>query len=155
MIPPLDARGLLPPGIHRAPLDDVPARFCTNAHRWMLWDAALEGIGQLCEQVERHPGPRPTLTLAGSFFSDKPLPADIEATMTCPDGTPPAVCWAWALYAMGEHQRLKREHKLDFYPSLPGQNDFRAFFQYVGPKTAADKGIQEKDLRGVIEVLRW
>lgn len=155
MIPPLDVRGLLPPGCHPSPLEHIPPIFCTNDHRWHLWDSALAGLDVLCDTVKQQPAPAPTLILGGSFFSDKALPNDIEATLLFPKETLPETCWFWAGQFTKIHAILKQVHRLDFYPSLPGQNDFCLYFQYVGPKTAAIKGLGEKALRGVIEVLNW
>lgn len=155
MIPPLDARGLLPPGVHDADLEGVPPLFCTNAHRHRLWDDAVEGLDLLCDVVRVHPDHCPALVLGGSFFSDKATPGDIEATFAFAPGTPPDRCWFWAMQHAQLHAMLKAQHRLDFYPSLPGQNDFTAFFQYVGPKTAQAKGLDQKALRGALRVQPW
>jgi hypothetical protein len=155
MIPPLDDRGLLPPGRHVVHLDDIPRRFCTNGHRWQLWDDALAGLDVVCAQLHRQPCPAPALVLGGSFFSDKPQPQDIEATLVFDSATPVSVCWWWVLQQTQLQPTLQKVHRLDFYPTLPGVNDFSLFFQYVGPKTAAVKQIGEKDYRGVIQVLTW
>ena len=156
MIPPLDNRGLLPPGVHRIDaLDELPRRFCTNAHRWRLWDDVLAGLSEVCALLHQHPAPMTRLVMGGSFFSDKPTPADLEATLVFDAQTPGATCWQWTLQHVQQHARLKERYRLDFYPSLPGHNDFGALFQYVGPKTAALKGLDDKDPRGVIEVITW
>jgi hypothetical protein len=155
MIPDLDGRGLLPPGLHDAELDDVPRRFCLNDHRHRLWDSTLTGLDVLCDEARRLEGPVPVLVLGGSFFSDKSQPGDVEATLIVPSGTPPANCWFWVSQWQPLHAMLKMQCGLDFYPSLPGQNDFSAFFQYVGPKTAQAKGIGEKDLRGALRFIEW
>jgi hypothetical protein len=154
-IPPLDARGLLPPGLHVADLESIPPIFCANGHRWRLWDAALDGLDLLCPRATGAPGVRPSLVLAGSFFSDKAMPEDVEATLVFPANTPASVCWNWTLQLPALHAMLKRDYALDFYPSLPGNNDFSLFFQYVGPKTAQAKGLAEKDPRGAIQCLNW
>lgn len=156
MIPPLNEHGLLPPGVHDADLDEVPRLFCVNQHRWRLWDNALQGIDLVCDLVQKQPITLlPTLILAGSFFSDKALPGDIEATLTLPANAPPEACWYWAVQHRLFHAMLKAQHDLDFYPSFPGGNDFSLFFQYVGPKTAQTKGLCAKDLRGVLRMCSW
>lgn len=154
-IPPLDARGLLPPGIYPVELEKVPPAFCTNAHRWALWDDVLAGLDMLCPLVQQHQGVDPQLIVGGSFFSDKILPADIEATLVFPPGTPGDLCWFWVVQFGALHAKLKTDHRLDFYPSLPGENDFSRFFQYVGPKTAAAKGLTATDPRGALRLLQW
>lgn len=45
-IPALDARGLLPEGIHDASLRDVQVAFCFNAYREQLWHDVLRGLIQ-------------------------------------------------------------------------------------------------------------
>ena len=157
MIPPLDGHGLLPVGLHDADLEAVPAQFCTNAHRWRLWGLVMEGLDILCDLVRQHPeSAPPALILGGSFFSDKPLPADIEATLVFPPGTPDTLCWFWTMQFGRLHAMLEKDHGLDFYPTLPGHgNDFALFFQYVGPKTAQEKGLHEKDPRGALRIAPW
>jgi len=155
MIPPLDSRGLLPAGLHFTELEQIPLAFCGNEHRWRLWDDALAGLDVLCPIVQAHPAHRPVLVLAGSFFSDKALPADIEATLVFPPDSPAELCWFWAVQSSAVHAKLKTDYRLDFYPSLPGQNDFSRFFQYVGPKTAAAKGLNPTDPRGALRLLQW
>ncbi|MNG33603.1 hypothetical protein D3C84_1198930 [compost metagenome] len=56
-----------------------------------------------------------------------------------------------------ENSRIKSSFRADFYVSLmvAGCMNLGEFFQYVGPKTAHDKGLHEKDARGVIEVESW
>ena len=156
MIPSLDARGLLPTGRHRAPLEQVPPRFCTNDYRWQLWDLALDGLSELCHDWVKRPGcEAPNLIIGGSFFSDKARPSDIEATLFYPQQMPDDQCWRILLDWQRSKDLIKQRYRLDFYPTLPGGNDFASFFQYVGPKTAQSKGLGEKDARGVIEVLNW
>lgn len=154
-IPPLDSRGLLPEGVHRASLEDVPVQFCCNPYRWHLWDDVLRGLDTLCALAHDPPLPALSLVLGGSFFSDKPDPADIEVTLVLPAGTPAEVCWLWTLRQVRLHPTLKTENRMDYYVTLPGHNDFARFFQYVGPKTAAVKRLLPMDLRGVVEVTHW
>ncbi len=153
-IPPLDERGLLPPGCHPATAADIVAAFCTNAHREQLW-LSVAGFLPLLAVAAPLPSPRPPLVLGGSFFSDKPDPADIEATLILPQTTPGADCWLWLLAYQTNHDAWKQSHGVDFYPTLPGSNDFAAFFGYVGPKTAEAKGLAARDLRGTLRLDPW
>lgn len=154
-IPLLDHRGLLPPGRYVAALEQIPPRFCNNDYRWRLWDNVLDGLNELCDWAKRSPSTTPPLILGGSFFSDKPFPGDIEATLIYPQETPSGLCWDLFTDWARSRGAIKQQYRLDFCPTLPGNNDFSVFFQYVGPKTAAAKGLDEKDPRGVIEVLCW
>lgn len=155
LIPPLDHRGLLPPGVHITTLEQIPLAFCINDYRWNLWDSVLTGLNELCNMIYCYPEHRPQLILGGSFFSDKLHPNDIEATLLYPVETPPEICWLISVSHMEKHDALKQKYDLDYYPSLPNVNDFSVFFQYVGTKTAAAKGLYKKDRRGVLEVLSW
>jgi len=55
------------------------------------------------------------------------------------------------------HIRIKQTYGVDFYVSWLGGtfNDFGLFFQYVGPKTALLKGLNERDTRGIVKVIEW
>jgi hypothetical protein len=150
-LPSLDHRGLLPKGEHACSFRDIEQIFLHTSQRSDLYcdvrrfiDGPLKGSGS---------GLR--LFLGGSFFSDKPQPEDIEATVYLPAMPPDRFAAVMGLYAM--HDQHKIDYKVDFYPSIqmPGQNDFVKFFQYVGPKTASAKGIDERAARGVVEVIQW
>ena len=150
-IPPLNEHGLLPAGIHAASWRDIEAVFLTNTHRERLYWNARQFFERDAPSIAGDLG----LYLGGSFFSDKEIPADIEATMRAP--VTHEYASVLALGSEREHNRIKAEYGVDFYISvqLPGHNDFVCFFQYVGPKTAASKGLNERDRRGVIEVVQW
>ncbi len=153
-IPPLDDRGLLPPGEHECLLEDVPKHFCTNVHREILWNSLCHDfIPVLHVQTKNADDTR--MVLGGSFFSDKPHPADIEATLIFPETTPPEECWRSLVTWKQNHMTWKEQFKVDYYPTLPGDNDFALFFRYVGPKTAEAKGLHEKDLRGTLALQSW
>lgn len=152
MIPPLDERGLLPSGIHSGSWAEISSAFGHNLHRKGLIESAkVFSISTLCPL---HPSP---LYLAGSTFSDKAIPSDIEATIKInpTDLTPDQALLAFRLQA--SHSIIKQETSVDFYVTLdvPGHNDFSVFFQYVGEKTAIAKGLGMKDKRGVVEVEQW
>jgi len=152
-IPPLDNRGLLPGGCHQGSLREIEGRFTYDIYRQQLYTQVKTFIdGEL-----RRVATGLNLVLGGSFFSDKKFPADIEATVYLPFHS---LIQYQALLTLGnkaEHKRVKDLYRADFYISLqaPGCNDFGAFFQYVGPKTAHLKGLNEKDSRGVVEVSQW
>jgi len=146
-LPDLDHRGLLPPGVHEGSLIEIGQRFCTNPHRQALW-ATVEQFLRL-SLLPLLNGRE--LILAGSFFSDKDLPEDIEATVII-DAIDVSDL---PLIRLGlSRDTIHRDYKLDLYLTLrvPGHNDFSVFFQYVGPKTAAAKNLLPEDLRGVIKV---
>jgi len=152
LIPSLDNRGLLPPGIHLGTWKQVETAFATDPRRQSLIGNAksfsLSTINSL------YPSP---LFLAGSTFSDKGYPNDIEATIKIdPNGLNKAqLVTLFQLQSM--HSFIKNNMEIDFYVTIdkPGANDFSVFFQYVGEKTAIAKNLQPKDMRGVVEVDKW
>lgn len=152
-IPALDARGLLPGGVHVGTLRDIEQGFLFNQYRSDLYHQVrifLDG-----ELKQKAFGLQ--LVLGGSFFSDKEHPADIEATVYLPSPMVIAHVELMALSSRSENSRIKSSFRADFYVSLmvAGCMNLGEFFQYVGPKTAHDKGLHEKDARGVIEVESW
>ncbi|QLG87662.1 hypothetical protein HQ393_05000 [Chitinibacter bivalviorum] len=149
MIPPLDERGLLPAGIHTASLEAVAHAFCSGQYRELLWQDLIRFLRDHFIAANLHP----PLYLAGSFFSDKPNPGDIELTVDLGGRSQEQMLAALALFL--ERQRWHNEYRVDYYPNMPGNSDFVAFFQYVGPKTAQTKGLNEKDRRGIIKVESW
>ena len=57
---------------------------------------------------------------------------------------------------MKNHQpRLLHEYQIHFWINLPSLgNDFAAFFQYIGVKTARFKGLNPKHLKGILRVIQ-
>lgn len=152
LIPALDDRGLLPEGVHSGTWNDIHASFATNEHRVNLINNAKRfSVGSLSPLFPSQ------LYLAGSTFSDKPHPPDIEATIKVDPLMLTADQALLVMQLQAAHFDIKAATKVDFYVTLnhPGQNDFSQFFQYIGEKTAAAKGLNEKDKRGLVEVEQW
>ncbi len=156
MIPTLDHRGLLPAGIHSATWDEVADIFATNVHRVTLISGARNFSRN--ELSVLFPAP---LFLAGSTFSDKVRPADIEATIKV-DPKNLTVDQTMKVFELqASHSRIKTSHNIDFYVTLAMEiehfkaMDYTVFFQYVGEKSASAKGLSSKDMRGIIEVEEW
>lgn len=147
-IPPLDRRGLLPPGEHVCTLQDIAARFArSTTRRQALWDQFTLFVNR--ELLPWASGM--SLVVGGSFLSDKAEPDDIDATLRIPlthVGSNVA-----AITTVGSESGMARiflAYRVHFFVTFLGfGNDFGAFFQYVGEKTAALRNLQEKDLRGV------
>lgn len=152
-LPRLDSRGLLPAGCHAAAWDEIRKDFCTSGHRRSLFS----DLHRFVESELRPTAVGLRLILGGSFFSDKKSPSDIEAAVFLPNQEISARAPLVALAGKPEHLRIKQEYRVDFYVSfdLAGAPNFELFFQYAGPKTALMKGLNEKDLRGIIEVRSW
>jgi hypothetical protein len=151
VIPPLDARGLLPPGVHDATWAELALWFAGDLRRTRLQaslrrclDSELRPPGWDCYPI----------VVAGSCLSDKPDPADIEVSLiatSAPDNVQSAI----VLHFVRRKTSIKATYEVDYYPTLPGEHDFQRFFQYVGEKTAADKQLSSKDLRGVVRLIAW
>lgn len=150
-IPPLDKRGLLPEGIYDAEIDEIMMRFAVSPYRVALFNDFLHFLRDELSL------PNLPIYMGGSYLSDKILPNDIEITLVANQSFIQASI-AQKILPLGtpsEHERIKTQLRIDFYITLElaGYNDFRTFFQYVGDKTAQDKGIDAKDKRGIIRVI--
>jgi hypothetical protein len=78
MIPAFTERGLLPPGIHRATLDEIETRLATTPRRRKLMAGLREALHNLkLAGVAR-------VYINGSFVTSKPNPNDIDG---CWDAT--------------------------------------------------------------------
>lgn len=155
MIPLLDFRGLLPEGIHECTLTEACDWKRNDIRREKIWNGleiVLVELRGLLVQNEQ----MPALILGGSYFSDKPNPNDIEITTILSNAAPLNMRNFIGSYYT-KHDVWKSMHEVDFYPTIdaPGQNDFSAYFQYVGTKTATIKGINPFDKRGVVKVNQW
>ncbi|WP_438873554.1 DUF6932 family protein [Streptococcus pneumoniae] len=97
-----------------------------------------------------------TLYVGGSLLSDKPCPGDIDCALVVPLERCSGV--AASLMALGTsdtHTHLKNRYQVDFYIQIQIAglgNDFSAFFQYIGEKTAAIKHLQQSDRRGIVRM---
>jgi hypothetical protein len=73
VIPPFEARGFLPPGIHWVDWAEITARFSSNAHRAKL----LKGLRKALENL--HKAGCRVVYLDGSFITLKDFPNDYDA----------------------------------------------------------------------------
>ncbi|WP_147407006.1 hypothetical protein [Pseudomonas sp. 91RF] len=152
-LPQLDDRGFLPAGCHSATWDEVRQMFCVSGHRRSL----MRNFHRFIESELRAVGDGLPLIIAGSFLSDKVTPGDIETSIYLPNDQIAQRAGLCSIGSKVEHIRIKKEYGADFYVTfdLAGQPNFYDFFQYVGPKSASKKGLNEKDRRGIIEVTPW
>lgn len=155
MVPPLDERGLLPPGVHDA--DDwlvVERMFATNDHRRALLDQMRIFIAAELQHVAAGLD----LIIGGSYLTTKVVPGDIDCTVVIPvDEIQARVAALQLLVVDGRKGRIWHQYRVEAYPTLgqPGAHDFREFFQYVGEKSAVLHNCAARDLRGVIRVASW
>lgn len=149
-----DSRGLLPAGCHVCRGWKAFGRsFAFNAHRERQL-ARLHGF----IRDELAPAARGLeFLVGGSFLSDKPAPGDIDCTVAVPVAGAARRGELLVLAADGDKGRIYRQYGVEFYVTLveKGRNDLRAYFQYVGDKTALARGLRAKDLRGTVKVEKW
>jgi len=134
MIPPFDALGCLPPGVHLATLAEVEARFGRQSElrrvqmesvRWMVDLAARAGVVRII--------------LNGSFVTDIMEPNDVDCVLLIPAGRRRDTAAFKQLRAGLPF--------LDLAIVRP-----RAFDEYVNSVFAADRA---GALKGMVEVTQW
>lgn len=147
-IPHFNADGLLPPGVHECTLAEAKDRFAFNDTREAIWENLLVALQEMRTA---------TLTgivhLDGSYVTDKAIPEDVDLILDVRNEPLPQQGLAILFFHM-KHNLLK-QNNVDWWPTLPAQNDFVTFFQYLGEKTAAAKQLQPKDLKGILRVTSW
>lgn len=145
-IPKLDEHGLLPAGAHDCSLEEMTARFAWNDHRQRLMYAFARFLRSEIDDVFDFP-----VYADGSFVTDKEHPEDIDVVLELSDGSD-AQKWRAFMY-MHEHQdRIRHQYDVDFWVKLARFNDFIAFFQYVGHKTAKFKGLDHNHPKGILRI---
>ena len=83
MIPPFNDEGYLPPGVHRATLDDIHARFGRESE---LRRVQMESLRWLIELARRAGVLR--IVVNGSFVTDKLEPNDVDCVLLIAAGFP-------------------------------------------------------------------
>ena len=112
MIPPLDARGLLPPGQHDcANFSELALHFATNGRRVALFQNLERFIRTELSPVAAglH------LYIGGSYLSDKPHPSDIDCTLAVPLQDLAAYRALVQLSADGAKGRIYTTYDVEFY----------------------------------------
>ena len=141
--------GLLPPGVHLATLADIEAHLCWNPHRAALWEGGLQFLRYLSSQ-----GMVYGIGIGGGFTTTKPLPADVDIILDLTQASD-AHQQKGCQWFNERRTEFKTTYSIDFLINLPSNSDFFSFLQYVGPKSAMQTGLKEKDLKGVLRVQSW
>jgi hypothetical protein len=149
MIPDFNDDGILPSGRYNCTLADAEDRFANNDARKIIWKNFQAVLVEMKAE-----GLTGNLYLDGSYVTDKSIPNDIEVVLDVTSETKEQQALAILFYTY-HHSRLRSILKVDWYPSLPNQNDFVSFFEYIGEKTAAQKKLNAKDLKGILKVSSW
>lgn len=152
-IPKLNPFGYLPEGVHDATLSDV--RSWANgvpdvARRHQL----LENLDKFLEEVVRPLGNYP-IYLAGSFFSDKYTPGDIDFVFDIRSCTDSAVIGNVIISLVKRHKENKEKYEIDAYPNIYGNNNFAQFFSYIRQKEMVAKGLGPEVRRGIVRIEVW
>lgn len=147
MIPDLDEMGLLPPGVWDCSLSEVQAAFCTNPHRSTLWKG-LQGF--IANEVAAIGSV--ALWIDGSFTRRKDIPADIDVVLDLTNLNE-AEAFPIMLSLWQRRSNLKAAYHVDAWPRHPAfPKDLSEFFQYAGPKVAAEFQIETKRPKGILRV---
>ena len=97
-LPDFNQQGELPPGVHRAPIDEVKARFGEGTAQRQAVTARLlriYRIGRATEKLER-------LIIFGSYVTAKPEPNDVDVVLIFSDDFDVSTC--------SEETRLLLDH---------------------------------------------
>lgn len=150
-IPSFTDYGLLPEGIHPCNFTEAQGMFCTNDRRRMIW----QGLKTTIQEMRQYQLTGGVLLVDGSFVTDKTIPSDIEVIYDVTGVKAPVERAKAILFFNEKHQFLKDKYDVDWYPNLPGNNDFSLFFQYIGEKTAVMKNLPPKTLKGILSIESW
>ena len=145
-IPSLDKHGLLPHGIHDCTLAEIGQTFGRNSHRQQLFQHFTN-----CLKIEIRPSFDNLIYVDGSFVTDKDQPDDIDIVLDLRN-TSDGRKWQGLMFMSTHQNRLLREYRIHFWVNFPGRNDFSAFFQYIGVKTARFKGLNPNHLKGILRI---
>lgn len=145
-IPTFGPNGLLPTGIHECSLTDIGAQFTWNDHRSGLFNRFLRFL-----ETELKPSFPYPIYFDGSFVTDKELPDDTDVVLDLSNATDEHK-WKALMFMKTNQQRIMEAYRVHFWINFPGNNDFSAFFQYVGVKTASAKGLDPLHLKGILKV---
>ena len=148
-IPALDLHGFLPNGVHICTIEEIENTFCWNEHRSKIWRGGLKFLSKLITRDMDFP-----IYVDGSFITDKKLPGDVDIVLDLTQADDFKQFLGVKMF-QSEREIIKMEYCVDFCPNLPGNNDFSAFFQYIGPKMATIKGLNDKYRKGILRVESW
>lgn len=148
-IPDWNEYGLLPEGIHDCEVVEIEDRLGFNNHRLAL----VEGLRRTFDWLGTMP-PIDCLIVDGSFVTDKEQPSDIDAVAMIGNLTEQNQ-HDWVRAWQPQHAQIKAAHQVDLYPTIIGRgNNFSAYFQYIRPEEALERGAPLGLLKGLLRVVR-
>lgn len=146
-IPEWNEYGLLPEGIHDCAIEDIQLRLGFNEHRQRL----LEGLDGAIQWLKTMP-PIECLIIDGSFVTDKERPGDIDAVAMIANLTEKNQR-EWVRSWESQKVMIKQNHQVDLYPTVLGNGyNFAAFFQYIRPEEALERGAPLGLLKGIVRM---
>lgn len=145
-IPQFDENGLLPNGVHDCTVNDIQVALTWNQHRLSLFQQFSDFLENELRPLFDSP-----VYFDGSFVTNKDEPDDTDIVLDL-SNVSDAEKWIGIQFMMSNQSRLKDEYRVHFWVNLPGGNDFAAFFQYVGVKTAKLKGLDPFHQKGILRL---
>lgn len=142
--------GLLPAGIHDCTLDEIAERLTWNPDRTRIWDGCREFLKELQDMGMTYP-----IFVDGGYVTDRHDPSDVDVCLDLRNGAPEGHLKDALFLFMLRRKQIRADRFVDFCPSFPGQNDFSAYFQYLGTRTASAKRLHPKHRKGILRVATW
>jgi hypothetical protein len=139
---PLNARGLLPQGVHDCSLDEVKARFGSfqgSDRRPRLWATLESFVAEV-----RMASVGVFLYINGSFVTAKPAPEDIDLILVVPAAHDFSRDLAPAEYNLLSARRVRQRFRLDLLVAREGSDQHQRYlklFQQVRLEADEIKGI--------------
>ena len=148
-IPDWNDYGLLPEGIHDCDINELSARLGFNDHRQGL----LEGLEAAIQWLGTMP-PAESLIIDGSFVTNKERPRDIDAVAMIANLTERNQRH-WIQSWEPQRAMIKLDYRVDLYPTVLGHgNNFSAYFQYIRPEEALERGAPLGVLKGILRMVQ-
>jgi len=146
-IPSFDSNGLLPKGIHNCTVNEIEERLTWNLHRTELFSKFKQCL--INEIGPRFPNP---VFFDGSYVTDKEYPEDIDVVLDLRQ-SPRPLQLDGLKYWQEAQDSLMVQYNVHFWINFACHNDFSAFFQYVGVKTAKLQGLGPRHLKGILRLI--
>lgn len=148
-IPAWNEFGLLPEGIHDCAIEEIRDSLAFNDHRQQL----VGGLKRALQWLETMP-PIESLIIDGSFVTDKERPGDIDAVAMITNLTDRNQR-EWIRAWVPQRAAIKQNYRVDLYPTVLGHgNNFSAYFQYIRPEEALERGAPLGVLKGILRIAR-
>jgi hypothetical protein len=146
-IPNFDLHGLLPQGIHDCTVSEIEERLTWNLLRTQLLSKFKDFLSN-----EIQPRFTDPVFFDGSYVTNKEYPQDIDVVLDLRQSSR-AQQLDGLIYMQESQAYLMDQYSVHFWINLAGSNDFSAFFQYVGVKTAKLKGLGPSHLKGILRLI--